>query len=50
LGRFSGEDAVTSRDAARLLRLPLYPQLSDGEVDEGIRAVTEFLQGTGYAA
>lgn len=45
-GRFAGEDGVTSRDAARLLRLPLYPQLSDGEVDEVIHAVTGFLKGT----
>jgi dTDP-4-amino-4,6-dideoxygalactose transaminase len=28
IGRFCGEDCVTTRDAGRLLRLPLYPSLS----------------------
>jgi len=40
-GRTSGTLAVTDRQAARLLRLPLYVGLSDGECDRVIDAVLQ---------
>lgn len=41
-GRFSGEDRHTSRDAARLLRLPLHYDLTDREQDRVIAGVAAF--------
>jgi len=43
-GRFHGDDVVTTRDAARLLRLPIYPQLADEEFDAVVRATLEFMR------
>jgi dTDP-4-amino-4,6-dideoxygalactose transaminase len=47
LGRFAGEDNVTTRDAARLLRLPLHARLSDDEVERVIATVTSWLTAHG---
>lgn len=34
LGRFHGEDVYTTRESEKIVRLPLYYGLADGEVDE----------------
>jgi dTDP-4-amino-4,6-dideoxygalactose transaminase len=41
-GRFSGSDIFTTREASRLLRLPLYLTLSEKEQDEVISKIFEF--------
>jgi len=38
-GRFHGEDRYTTREASRLLRLPLHLNLSDADIDAVIAAV-----------
>ncbi|MFM2153329.1 MAG: dTDP-4-amino-4,6-dideoxygalactose transaminase [Pseudomonadota bacterium] len=44
-GRFHGRDVATSRDSLRLLRLPLYPQLSDENVDRIAAETAAFIAG-----
>jgi dTDP-4-amino-4,6-dideoxygalactose transaminase len=41
-GRFSGADLYTTRESQRLLRLPLYHDLAEGEQDRVIDAVLAF--------
>lgn len=41
-GRFAGEDAYTTRESDRLVRLPLYYGLSDADRTKVIAAVREF--------
>ncbi len=41
-GRFHGEDRYTTRESERLLRLPMYYGLTDGEVAQVAEAVTAF--------
>jgi dTDP-4-amino-4,6-dideoxygalactose transaminase len=43
-GRFSGEDVYTTRESQRLLRLPLYHGLADGEQDRVIDAALAFFR------
>ena len=42
-GRFAGEDRHTTRESQRLLRLPLYYDLTDSEQGRVIEAVLDFL-------
>ncbi|MBE2895256.1 dTDP-4-amino-4,6-dideoxygalactose transaminase [Pasteurellaceae bacterium NCTC 11878] len=42
-GIFSGRDEVTTNDSERLVRLPLFYNMTDAEVDKVITAVTHFL-------
>lgn len=41
-GRFHGEDRYTTRESERIVRLPLYFGLTEGEVDEAAQMVTAF--------
>lgn len=41
-GRFHGEDRYTTRESERIVRLPLYYGLTEGEVDEAAQMVTAF--------
>lgn len=43
-GRFSEEDRFTTKESERLVRLPLFYNLSEQEQDRVIKAVTEFMQ------
>ncbi|NLV59970.1 MAG: dTDP-4-amino-4,6-dideoxygalactose transaminase [Clostridiales bacterium] len=43
-GRFHGEDRYTTRESERLLRLPMYHQLTHEECGQVIQAVEEFYQ------
>ena len=43
-GRFSGEDRYTTRDSERLLRLPLYFELSQAECQSVVGAIRAFYQ------
>jgi dTDP-4-amino-4,6-dideoxygalactose transaminase len=45
-GRASGELAVTEDLSGRLLRLPLYYEMSDQDVDRVVAAVKEFYAGS----
>lgn len=42
-GRFCGEDVYTTKESDRLVRLPMFMQLTDDEVDYIIHSVTEYL-------
>ncbi len=46
-GRFSGEDAFTTKESERLVRLPLYYGLSDAEQSEVIMAIRAFFNYKG---
>lgn len=41
-GRFSGEDLYTTKESERLLRLPLYYNISKQDVEKVIRLIEEF--------
>ena len=41
-GRFHGEDRYTTKESERLLRLPLYHQMTEEENEKVIKAVREF--------
>ena len=41
-GRFHGEDRYTTKESSRLLRLPLFYDLSDEEVDKVINSIHHF--------
>lgn len=41
-GRFSGEDVYTTKESERLMRLPMFYNLSTEEVDTVIRTIREF--------
>ena len=41
-GRFAGEDQWTTRESARLLRLPLYYGMSEGQALEVVDGITDF--------
>lgn len=41
-GRFHGEDRWTTRESERLLRLPMYYELTDEEIDDVVRGIYEF--------
>ncbi len=41
-GRFHGEDRYTTRESGRLLRLPMYYGLTDGDVETAARTVAAF--------
>ena len=41
-GRFNGEDKYTTRESERLLRLPMFYQLKEEEVDYIADKVKEF--------
>ena len=41
-GRFSGEDVYTTKESERLMRLPMFYNLSMEEVDTVIRTIREF--------
>jgi len=45
-GRFSGEDRVTTRDAGRLLRLPLYAALTRQDQDRVIETLRRLVYNT----
>jgi dTDP-4-amino-4,6-dideoxygalactose transaminase len=49
LGRFSGEDRFTSRDAGRLLRLPLHITLTEDEQERVIDSLLRFSGRSGPA-
>ena len=42
-GRFYGEDRYTTRESERLVRLPLFFGMSDGELERVLEAAREFL-------
>ncbi len=42
VSRFNGEDVFTTKDSERLLRLPLYHQLSQQEMQTVVNAVNDF--------
>jgi dTDP-4-amino-4,6-dideoxygalactose transaminase len=44
VGRFHGEDRVTTRDAGRLLRLPLYPSLGADEQQKVIETLLRLVR------
>ncbi|MCM1272136.1 MAG: dTDP-4-amino-4,6-dideoxygalactose transaminase [Clostridium sp.] len=44
-GRFSGEDKYTTRESERLVRLPMYYGLTEGEIDYIIEKIGSFYQG-----
>jgi dTDP-4-amino-4,6-dideoxygalactose transaminase len=41
-GRFHGQDRYTTRESERLLRLPMYYELTDGDIDRVCAAIEEF--------
>lgn len=41
-GRFAGQDIYTTRESERILRLPLYYQIAQADLDEVIGAITQF--------
>ena len=41
-GRFHGEDVYTTKESERLLRLPMYYSLTEGEVDEVVSVIKKF--------
>ena len=41
-GRFHGEDVYTTAESERLLRLPMYYGLTDGEIDEVVEGIEDF--------
>lgn len=41
-GRFHGEDRYTTRESERIVRLPLYYGLTEGEADQAAQLVTAF--------
>lgn len=41
-GRFHGEDRYTTKESSRLLRLPLFYDLNDEEVDKVINSIQQF--------
>ncbi|MEG0034431.1 MAG: dTDP-4-amino-4,6-dideoxygalactose transaminase [Bacilli bacterium] len=41
-GEFVGEDTFTTKESERLVRLPLYYQIDDNDLDKVIRCVKEF--------
>lgn len=41
-GEFVGEDTFTTKESERLVRLPLYYQINDNDLDKVIRCVKEF--------
>ena len=43
-GRFCGEDIYTTRESERLLRLPLFPDLKEDEVDKINEIIYQFYQ------
>ena len=44
VGRFCGEDIVTTRDAGRLLRLPLYPSLTSEDQNRVIETLLRLIR------
>ncbi|MBR5964597.1 MAG: dTDP-4-amino-4,6-dideoxygalactose transaminase [Treponema sp.] len=44
-GRFDGEDKFTTKESDRLVRLPLWYGMSDGDVEAVVEAVKEFFAG-----
>ncbi len=42
VGRFSGDDRVTTADSARLLRLPLYDRMESADVETVAAAIAQF--------
>ena len=44
-GRFSGEDIYTTKESERLLRLPMYYQLTKEDRDKVIDKIREFYKG-----
>lgn len=44
-GRFHGEDEYTTKESDRLLRLPMYYGLTDGDINKVIDAVIRFYKG-----
>lgn len=44
-GRFHGEDVFTTKEADRLLRLPMYYGLKKDELDKVIDTVIKFYKG-----
>lgn len=42
-GYFSGDDINTTKESERLIRLPMYYNLSDDEIDEICKVIEEFL-------
>ncbi|MBK7478224.1 MAG: hypothetical protein IPI11_20240 [Haliscomenobacter sp.] len=43
-GRVAGDDRAAIGESLRLLRLPLYPQLRENEVDRIVAMVAEFFK------
>ena len=44
-GRFHGEDRFTTRESARLVRLPLFADLRDDDIARIVRVVRKFVEG-----
>jgi dTDP-4-amino-4,6-dideoxygalactose transaminase len=44
-GEFHGEDKFTTKESERLLRLPMYYNLTDADSDKVIEKVIEFYKG-----
>lgn len=44
-GRFHGEDEITTKDSERLVRLPMYYEMSDADSDKVIEKVISFYKG-----
>ena len=44
-GEFHGEDKFTTRESERLLRLPMYYNLTEADSDKVIEKVIEFYKG-----
>ncbi|MBK6950236.1 MAG: DegT/DnrJ/EryC1/StrS family aminotransferase [Haliscomenobacter sp.] len=43
-GRIAGEDQIAVAESLRLLRLPLYPQLQESEVERVAETLTRFFK------
>lgn len=43
-GEFRGEDRYTTKESERLLRLPLYQEMTESEIEQVIEAVNSFCQ------
>jgi len=41
-GRFAGEDIYTTKESERLVRLPLYYDMAEADIEQAVRAVYEF--------
>ena len=44
-GRFSGEDKYTTKESERLVRLPMYYNMAENDLEQTISVVHDFFGG-----